>query len=423
MLKITEEYVQFAWKFMLFRKDQLFYNNEFLQIIDPGEQNSSSGPDFFNVRIKIGNTTWAGNVEVHIKSSDWYRHNHQNDPAYDSVILHVVIEKDKEIFRLNGEIIPSVEIELNNNHLENYHNLILNNHKLPCGDRVSNVNSMYLRDWISKLMITRLKEKTIKVFQTLEENTYDWEETFYQFLGKSFGFRINSVPFSMLVNTVPLKTLLRFRNKSLTINAILFGQAGFLENLISGDNYYDALRREYNSVYPMLPVRALSAHSWQFMRSRPPNFPTVRISQFASLIIKRFPLFADIIECKSLQELRKIFTIATDKYWENHMLFGNKNRRTKYRMGRGSADIIIINSVLPVLFAYSKSRMRSELQDRTIRFLEELPPEKNTFINVWKSAGIHPESAFDSQALIYLSLNYCNPRRCLECLIGTKLIT
>ncbi len=422
MLKVSEEYVQFAWKFLLYRKDKLFYNKETIEIIDPGEQNSSSGPDFFNARIKIGNTTWAGNVEVHLKASDWYRHEHHKDPAYDSIILHVVLENDKEIFRLNGEPIPAIAIELNETHLENYRNLILNNEILPCSKRLCSINSIYMHDWMAKLTINRLRDKTTFVFKTLEENKYDWEETFYRFLGKSFGFRINNVPFSMLVNTVPLKTLLRFRDKSLTINAILFGQAGFLEDKISGDNYYDALRREYEGVYSMLPSRALNKHSWQFMRSRPPNFPTVRISQFASLIINSFPLFADIIECENLQELRDIFTITTDKYWESHMLFGNKNRRRIYRMGKGSTDIIIINAVLPLLFAYAKYRMRNELQDRVLRYLEELPPEKNVYVSIWEKAGIKPENAFDSQALIHLSVNYCKPRKCLECLIGTKII-
>ena len=422
MLKITEDYIQFAWRFGLYHRDNLRINGEKVKIIDPGEHNTSSGPDFFNARVKIGNTIWAGNLEIHRKASEWYNHEHHSDPAYDSVILHVVLEYDRDVLRMNGETVPTLEISLSESHLEEYLGLVMNNQELPCNQRLSCVDKVFLRDWFSKMMISRLQDKTQLVFHTLEENKYDWEESFYHYLGKSFGFRTNAIPFSMLVETVPLKTLLRLRRNPLTVNAILFGQAGFLEDQISGDDYYDALRREYLSVKSMLPARKLYAHSWQFMRLRPANFPTVRISQFASLIVRRFPLFADISENREINLLREIFMLHTDKYWEDHMLFGRSAKRRKYRLGRDSADIIIINALLPVLFAYGKYRMKNELQDRVIRFLGELPAEKNEYINQWKAAGIMPESAFDSQAMLHLTKNYCKKRRCLECVIGSKII-
>ena len=422
MLKIPEDYIQFAWKFKLYNQENLTCQGERIEVLDPGEQNTSSGPDFFNARVKIGNTIWAGNVEIHNKASDWFNHEHHSDPAYDSVILHVVLYKDKDIFRMNGEEIPAIEISLIERNIEEYRSLVMNNYKLPCIKKISRIDKVFMRDWISKMMISRLQDKTELVIKTLEKNQYDWEETFYHFLGKSFGFRINSIPFSMLAETVPLRILLRLRNNSFSINAILFGQAGFLEDLISGDEYYDALRKEFKSLNSMLPQKALSAHSWQFMRSRPPNFPTVRISQFAGLIVRRFPMFADILECNEISKLRKMFMISTDKYWEDHMLFGHITKRRKYSLGRESADIIIINAIIPVLFAYAKFRMKNEVQDRIIRFLEDLPPEKNEYMNTWKNAGITPESAFDSQALLHLSKNYCKYRRCLECVIGSRII-
>ena len=423
MLKISEEYLQFAWKFGLFHKRNLKYQHEAVEIIDPGEHNHSSGPDFFNARLKIGETVWAGNVEIHLKASDWYRHEHEKDPAYDSVILHVVLEADSDVFRMNGEIIPVLEIKLSTVNFEQYQQLILNKAEIHCYDKLTRINGVLLRDWITKMMINRLKEKTDIVFKVLEDNKYDWEETFYRILGKSFGFNINKLPFSMLVDTVPLKLLLKYRNNTDVINAILFGQAGFLEDVISGDEYYDSLRREYKSIRSILPPRVLSDYSWQFMRSRPANFPTVRISQFAGLVIKRFPLFADITECSDVFKLRDIFRLSAGRYWEEHMLFGRVTRRKKYKMGNDSAGLIVINAVLPVLFSYGKFRMRNDLQDRVLRFLEELPAEKNEIMNRWKRAGVSPENAFDSQGLLQLSNYYCKPRRCLECLVGSKVIT
>ena len=422
MLKPGEDYVQFAWKFRLFKHKNLIHNDDPLEIIDPGEQNNSSGPDFFNARIKLGKTIWAGNIEVHIRASDWFRHEHHKDPAYDSIILHVVLKNDEEIFRMNGEQIPALEMQLVQSHFEEYCKLVMNNQEVPCNHKIRNIDKVFLHDWISKMMIERLQDKTNKVIQTLEENKYDWEETFYRFLGKSFGFRINSLPFSMLAETVPLKVLLRLRDNPLSVNAILYGQAGFLEDIISGDKYYDALRKEYTSIRSILPQRILHAHSWQFMRSRPANFPSIRISQFASLVIKKFPLFADILECRKIPELREMFLLSTGKYWENHMLFGRTSRKRNYSMGRDSADIIIINAILPVLFAYAGFRKRTDIKDRVLRFLEELPPEKNIFVNKWKNSGIVPGNAFDSQALLHLTKNYCRARKCLECVIGSKII-
>lgn len=423
MIKISEEYLHFAWKYGLFHKDNLEYFNEQIVISDPGEHNHYSGPDFFNARIKIGNTTWAGNVEIHVKASDWYRHGHDNDPVYDSIILHVVLENDCDIFRINKERIPVLEIKLINKHLDQYHRLILSKSEIHCLDKLKTLNKIFFRDWITKMTISRLQCKVNEVYKVLELNKNDWEQTFYHFLGRSFGFKINSIPFGMLVETVPLKVLLKYRNNPDTINAILFGQAGFLENVISGDPYYDALHREFRSIGKILPPRVLHDYSWQFMRSRPANFPTVRISQFASLVINKFPLFTKIIECNDISKMKEIFLLNSVKYWEDHKLFGKVSNKKNYKMGIESAILIIINAVLPVLFSYGKYRMRHELQDRVLRFLDELPPEKNKITNSWNQTDFVAESAFDTQGMIHLTNFYCKPIKCLECLIGCRIIT
>lgn len=422
MIKISEEYLQFAWKYSLFHHDNLEYCNEKLIISDPGEHNKYSGPDFFNARIKIGNTVWAGNVEIHVKASDWFRHGHESDPSYDSIILHVVWEYDCDVFRINGEKIPVLQIKLIHRHLEKYHKLILSNTEIHCYNKLENINRVFFRDWITKMMISRLEYKVNQVNNVLESNKFDWEETFYRFLARSFGFNVNSIPFSILAETVPLKILLKYRNNPDTINAVLFGQAGFLEDKISGDKYYDTLHKEYKSIGKILPPRVLHDHSWKFMRLRPASFPTVRISQFANLVISSFPLFALITECKEILKLKNIFKVNTEKYWENHKLFGNIKNKKNYRMGDDSIMLIIINAVLPVLFSYGKFRMRNELQDRVLRFYEELAPEKNKITASWKKLGFGPDNAFDSQGLIHLTNNYCRQAKCIECLIGQRII-
>lgn len=421
-IRISEEYLQFAWKYSLYYKDNLEYCNEKLSISDPGEHNKHSGPDFFNARIKIGNTTWAGNVEIHLKASDWFRHGHDKDPAYESIILHVVLDYDCDIYRFSGDQIPVVQIVLLQEYLEQYEELVLSKNEIHCFDKLENINRVFFSDWITKMMFSRLQEKVNQVNKVLESNKFDWEETFYRFLAKSFGFKLNSIPFSMLAETTPLKILLKYRNNPDTINAILFGQAGFLEDKISGDKYYGILSREYKSIRQLLPKRILHNYSWQFMRSRPANFPTVRISQFASLVINTFPLFATITECRELSRMIEIFKINSERYWEDHKLFGSVKREKNYKMGDASARLIIINAVLPVLFSYAKFRMRYELQDRVLRFLEELPAEKNKITHSWEKAGFKAENAFESQALIQLTNYYCKDRKCLDCLIGHKII-
>ncbi len=423
MIKISEEYLHFAWKSGLFLKENPGGAIQIIEITNPGQHNLSSGPDFFNARVKIDDTVWAGNVEIHVKASDWYRHEHDKDPAYDSVILHVVLENDCDVYRINGEKIPVLKLIPLNENLKQYFNLILDRSEIHCRRDLPSFNRLLLKDWITKMMIARLQEKTNRVFKILENNQYDWEETLYKFIGQSFGFKTNNIPFTLLVEATPLKLLLKYRNNPETINALLFGQAGFLEDMISGDTYYDTLRKEYQSLKKMLPQKTLYAHTWKFMRSRPANFPTVRISQFASLVIKSFPLFAQITECSDVSMMKEFFRLNTAKYWEDHMLFGKTGRKKNYRMGKESAESIIINAVLPVFFSYGKFRMRNDMRDRALRFYEELPPEKNEIMNMWKKAGITPENAFESQGLLQLFNNYCKPRKCLECLIGYKLIS
>jgi len=422
MEKIREDLLHFIWENLLFDSDSLFVNGASVDVIDTGQHNFTSGPDFFNARVRIGDTVWAGNVEIHVKASDWFRHNHQDDPAYYNVILHVVYEQDCRLERPGGEEIPCLALKFNEDLVRNFDRLLTASGVVPCSRFLPEIDKIYWSDWFTRLLIGRLQEKTTVINQVLVENKYHWEDSLYHFLGRSFGFNINSLPFETLVRTTPLNVLLRFRKNSLTINSILFGQAGFLEDLISEDEYYVSLQKEYHSLVKILPPRVLDKSKWKFMGARPENFPHLRIAQFASVVVNKYPLFAWLADHPDLKSWRQVFEPATESYWENHYLFGKKGKNRKHSMGRMAMDLVILNAFIPVIFHYGTFRGRTDLKDKILRILEELPSEKNTIISRWKKCGINSENAFGSQALIHLTTRYCRQKKCLECMIGNRII-
>ncbi len=419
---IPESFLQYVWKNRLFNENSLFCEHGKVKVIETGEQNTGSGPDFSNARILINGTIWAGNIEIHTKASDWFRHGHQNDPAYSNVILHVVQDRDCLLERSGGEIVPSIILEFNQSVYEKYTGLVRNHEKIPCGNNLRSLSPLYIYDWISRLMFERLEEKTNLVQELLYENKYDWEQTLYISLGRGFGFNINSLPFEALTRTAPLLILLKYRERPHTINAILFGQAGFLEDLISEDKYYNALQKEYRSIRSSLPPRILNKHTWKFKGSRPASFPPVRISQFASLVTHNYSLFSYFIDNINLSAWWKIFESGTDRYWEEHYLFGKRVKKHNVRMGKEAIHLIIINVIIPVLFKYASFRNKIDLKDKLLAILEELPAENNQIINNWARYGITARNSLESQSLIQLKRKYCDKRRCLECKIGLKVI-
>lgn len=419
---IPESFLQFLWKYRLFNEDNLVSDLGKVEIIEPGCQNDGSGPDFFNARIRINGTVWAGNVEVHTRASDWFRHGHQDDPAYSNVILHVVQIKDCQLERPGGELIPAVVPGIDMKLFERYDELVKNKGFLPCHRDLENIPRVFISEWISRLMIEKLEEKTSVVQNLLIENKYNWEETLYRMLGRGFGFQINNFPFETLARTSPLLVILKYRQRPLTINALLFGQAGFLEDLISGDEYYMSLQREYRSIRSSLPPRILGQHTWKFRGGRPANFPLVRIAQFASLVTHKYPLFSRLLDNFNLKAWRDILEPGTEKYWENHYLFGKTVKTRKINMGRETIDLLILNVLIPVFFHYATFRKRPDMKDRLLEILEQIPAEENVIIKKWSKSGIIVHNAFESQALIHLNRKYCLKRKCLECVIGQKII-
>ena len=419
---ISEDILQFIWENRLYEENSLTAGGEKVEVIETGLRNRASGPDFFNAMVKIGSTVWAGNVEIHVKASDWFRHSHQDDKAYLNVILHVVYEYDCRLERPGGEEIPCTVLRFNPDLAADYLELMKSALAVPCGNKLPAVNAIYLTEWMTSLMVERLEEKTQVVESLLRENKYDWEDTLYHFLGKSFGFKINEIPFEALVRTVPLSVLQRSRNSALSVNAVLFGQAGFLEDLISEDSYFVSLQREYHAMLSAYPPRILDRSAWKFMGARPGNFPTLRIAQFAAVIVNSGPVFSRLTDKPELKHWRTVLAPAAGKYWEDHYLFGKPVSKRKTGMGRMAADLVILNAFIPVLFHYSSHRRREDLREAVLRILEQLPPEKNELLNDWEKAGIKVRNSFESQALIHLTTRYCRKHRCLECRIGNRIL-
>jgi len=421
---MKEDFLHFIWKHGLFNKSKIVpESGEKIEILDRGEQNHDAGPDFFNAKIKIDNTTWVGNVEIHINSSDWSRHNHDTNKAYDSVILHVVVNRDTPVYRTNGQLIPTIEIKYNQSIYTNYIHLQKNQEWIPCESRIFKVDPFILKHWLQKVLVERLEEKRDQIISLYKHNKNDWDETFYQQLARNFGFKKNAEPFELLAKSLPYKYIAKHRNNLMQVEAMLFGQAGMLNDLISEDEYYLSLKKEYEFLKEKFSLRPMGGHLWKFMRLRPSNFPTLRIAQFGMLIHQSERLFSYIIKSENIEDLRNLFNLSASVYWDDHYLFHKKSKKRRKSIGLHTIDILIINSVVPFLFAYGVERNIPEYKERAFNFLDQIPPEKNSIISKWNSLGVKADNAFHSQALIQLKAKYCKFKRCLNCTIGTKILS
>lgn len=421
---MTEAFLHHLWKLKILNSGKLkTVEGESLEILKTGQHNSDSGPDFFNAQVKIGETHWAGNVEIHLKSSDWKNHFHDQDGAYDNVILHVVFEHDGTVMRKDGSRIP--EFELKNQFDErlwrNYQSLLQSNQWIPCQHLISKVDPFTLNNWIDRLLIERLENKTEVLFSSLQSNNNNWEETFYQHLAKNFGFRINAFPFEMLAKSLPVSCLAKHHDRLLQLEAMLFGQAGMLEKRRK-DDYPNELKQEYDFLKNKFGFEPMALHQWKFLRLRPVNFPTIRIAQFAQLVHHSSHLFSKILDCEKVEDLKKYFRLEVSSYWQSHFVFDKPSKKQTKTFGDGSFENIVINTIVPFLFAYGQNRCSEIHQQRAIQFLEEIPSEKNSILAGWKKIGIDSRSGYYSQALLQLKNEYCLEKKCLNCSIGNYLL-
>jgi len=410
---MKEDLLHFVWRTKRFDLFALkTTEGEPIQIQSFGEHNTHSGPDFFNAKIKIGDTLWAGNVEMHLNSSDWNKHHHSNDRAYDNVILHVVLEEDEPIFRKSGERIPALELKkrISEKLSKTYLKLLHNEYWIPCQHHFFEVSEMKRNIWLDRLLVERLESKTNLIHQQLQQNKQHWEETFYQFLARNFGVKVNNDAFEQLARATPLQ-----------IEAMLFGQAGMLEEEFE-DDYPNRLKKEYHFLKTKYKLEPIDKVNWKFMRLRPANFPTIRIAQFAQLIFQSAHLFSKILEAKNAEALEKLFKIEPSEYWKTHYTFDNDSEEKPKRLGKTAIHLFIINTIAPFLFVYGTQKAETAFQDKALALLESLKPEKNSIINGWKELGVMPESAAQTQSLLQLKNEYCNKKRCLECSVGATIL-
>jgi hypothetical protein len=424
---MKEEFLHYLWKYGLYNKDRLLdHDGNIIEIINPGEYNRDSGPDFFNARIRISGMEWAGNIEIHIRASHFETHGHNRDHAYDNVILHIVAESDKRVRNARGEEVLTVRIEFDNALFDKYTNLINNPFAIACEDEVAKLDRFFIRHWINVLAIERLCQKSDQIMRIFSETGNDWEETFYRILSRYFGFRINTGPFEMLATALPFKIIRKHLDNRFQVEALLFGSSGMLDeglfrNAIN-DIYYADLIKEYkvlSSKYSLIPVHGWL---WKFSKLRPVNFPTIRISQLAGMLAVTGGLFSVVVEAKDIRALRKAFEVSASGYWDDHYVFGKKSKKIVKSAGSVASDIFLINAVVPVIFSFGKYRDDNGVTEKAISFLEEIRSEENSILTDWNKAEIGAGSAFESQGLIQLRNEYCKKRRCLECQIGSRLV-
>ncbi len=423
---MSEAFLHYLWQFQYFDKHELqTTSGEPIHIFNPGTRNMNAGPDFHNARMRIGNMEWIGSTEIHIQSSGWMEHKHDRDPAYDNVVLHVVWKNDAPVRRNDGSILPTLELinRIDEKFFLDYQRLVNSPETIPCSRFLPSVSEIKKLSMMDKVLPDRLQLKAQRIFDSLHKNYNDWEETCYQLLARSFGYKINADPFQQLARLLPYKVLRKHADRLLHLEALLFGQAGFLEDDIR-DEYYNLLKREYNLLRQKynLSDRRLNKSQWKFLRLRPANFPTIRLAEFAALLFYNPSMFSTILEKETFAELYSTFSIKQSEYWFQHYTFVKPAKEPVSTIGRSNISTIIINVVVPLLVAYGKSRDEQRFIDRAITILHETPAESNAITKLWKESGFKCKDAFDSQALIELQNNYCAKKRCLDCNIGVSLI-
>lgn len=421
---MNEDFLYYLWKYHLSGKTLTGTGNEKIYIQHPGQQNYDSGPDFFNGNIRIDDTLWAGNIEIHTKSSDWFHHGHQNDANYDNVILHVVYEDDRPVFRKSGKPIPTLVLKgkFNEKLLEKYQGFLLSKQWIPCQDDILKAGYFEILNWLHRLAIERLEQKAKEIEQMLKESKNDFREIFYRKLLRSYGFKTNSEAFEQLALSLPFSILAKHKYHLAQLEALLFGQAGMLNRNFS-DEYPKQLQIEYQFLSQKYELKAIRPEAWKFMRMHPQNFPTIRIAQFAHLFYRSTALLQKILEAEKLNDVTNLLQTQASGYWLTHYRFDKPANSKPRKMGKPSIYLILINTIIPFVFVYGKRTNQPSLCEKAMDWLTSLPAEKNYITRNFNLLGIKPENALQSQALIQLKTFYCKNKQCLHCAIGHHLLS
>ena len=420
---MKEDFLHYLWKFKKFDTSNLTTSNgEKLTIENSGSYLQLAGPDFFNSQITIENQKWAGNVEIHLKSSDWYVHHHERDSNYDSVILHVVWDHDVEIYRKNNTEIPVLILKnlVSKETLNNYQSLVSPKSWIFCEKQIESVNSFIMLNWQERLFFERLERKSKPIFDLAESTLHDWDAILFCQLAKNFGLNTNGESFYNMANSIPFSIIRKEGNDLFNLESLLFGIAGLLE-INKEDHYYKKLKGNFDYLVQKYQLQSNSFTSLQFFKHRPDNFPTIRVSQLANVYYCQQQLFSKIIKADNVATIYEIFDKSVSEYWETHYQFDKISPKKKKALSKSFIDLLIINTIIPLQFAYAKSKGK-EISEKLISLLNQVKPEANAIINKFSSFGLKAQNAFETQALLQLKNEYCNKNRCLECSIGMELL-
>lgn len=424
--EMTDEFfLQSLWQYSLYRPEALrSTKGECITVVHPGRRNQFSGPDFEEARIRVANTLLIGNVELHIRSSDWFAHGHHRDPAYDRIILHVVWEDDAPDMLPQSVPVLELSAHVSASVLHRYRYLHESLSAIPCEQHLSKVNPLTKKSWLTRLLAERWEQRFRNWESILQQHQGDWRVLLYWRLAENFGFKTNAAPFLALAQSIPMQLLGRHHNQLFQLEALLFGQAGFLQKEFT-EEYPFRLRQEYQFLRKKYRLDPAPVHLWKFMRLRPANFPTLRIAQFAMLIHRSFHLFQHIVAESQLAELTELFEgVHASDYWQYHFRFEDQAQKRSARRALGADAVrnIIVNTVAPLRFMYGAQTGIDVYPEQSLALLEGMEPERNAFISEWERRGWTPQNAAESQGLLELLQNYCNRKRCLNCAIGHHLL-
>lgn len=420
-----EELLHYVWKHKIHPLEPLLTTDgRRVEVIDAGLRNPHAGPDFFNAKLRIGDTVWVGNVELHSLSSDWIRHGHQLDEAYNNVILHVVEKADMEVSCANGRPVPQLLLPIPAQVSERYNELLLTDRFPPCYRVVPRLSTLTIHSWLSALQVERLEQKTQAIGQRLKQTDNHWEDVFFITLARNFGFGVNGDAFEWWASHLPFRAVDKHRDNLFQVEALFLGTAGLLEEQLDHpDAYYEKLQQEFAYLRHKFELpHSTPCPPWRLLRLRPGNFPHLRLAQLASLYHREQALFSRTMEAATLDEVRQLFRVNPSPYWEEHYRFATTSPRISKQLSMSSLNLIIINTVVPFLYAYGLHKGNEQLCDRAALYLESLKPEANYVTRMWQAAGLSAQHAADSQALVQLQLNYCDKKECLRCRFGYEYL-
>ena len=427
-----EQLLHYTWKHKLYPLKELTTSDgQRVEIVDPGLHNRNAGPDFFNAKIRIGSTMWVGNVEIHDKSSDWYQHGHDKDSRYDNVVLHVAAELDTEVMKSNGEYVPQLQLSVPDDVLTHYDELQRTDEYPPCYKVIPDLSALIIHSWMAALQTERLEQKTEAIRKRAELCNGSWEDAYFVTLARNYGFGINGEVFEQWAYNIPLNAVAHHRDDLFQIEAIFMGQAGLLEldsipeyyqKDALNDGYFAKLRNEYQYLAHKFSMKPIDFKLWRFLRLRPQNFPHIRISQLANLYYQQKAGLSQLIECETLDELKQVLKSQVTPYWETHYTFGSTSPKNEKHLSYGSINLLMINTAIPMLFAYGRHTTKEVLCDKAFDFLEQLKAENNHIIRMWQQVGLPVKTAGDSQALIQLKKEYCDKKECLRCRFGYEYL-